>query len=82
VQVLPGIWKADIKAAFRRVPLKAEHTWAAAVAFKVAGKVPVSSQTCAFGCLLLLFGRYGSPSTAPARLAQAPQCIHGNDWGS
>ena len=54
VQVLPGIWKADIKAAFRRVPLKAEHTWAAAVAFKAAGKVHGSSQPYAFEGLSLL----------------------------
>ena len=38
-QVLPGMWKADIKAAFRRMPIKKAHTWAAAVTFKAAGKV-------------------------------------------
>ena len=35
---MPGLWKADIKAAFRRIPIKKAHTWAAAVVFKAAGK--------------------------------------------
>ena len=37
--MLPGMWKADLKAAFRRMPIKKAHTWAAAVTFKAAGKV-------------------------------------------
>ena len=39
VQVVPGMVKADIKAAFRRMPIKSEHRWAAAIVFKAEGKV-------------------------------------------
>ena len=39
VQVVPGIWKADIKAAFRRMPICKEHRWAAAIAFKAENQV-------------------------------------------
>ena len=40
--VIPSLWKADIDAAFRRVPLDPAHRWAAAVAFKCAGRAWVS----------------------------------------
>ena len=33
----PGLWKADIDAAFRRVPLQDAHKWAAAVAYIFQG---------------------------------------------
>ena len=36
---LPGLWKADIKSAFRRIPIKPSHRWAAAIAFESQGKV-------------------------------------------
>ena len=36
---MPGIWKADIDSAFRRIPIKPSHRWAAAVAFQAKGKV-------------------------------------------
>ena len=35
---MPGLWKADISSAFRRIPIKPSHRWAAAVAFKRHGK--------------------------------------------
>ncbi len=34
----PGLWKADIDAAFRRVPLQDPHKWAAAVAYIFQGE--------------------------------------------
>ena len=34
----PGLWKADIDAAFRRVPLQESHQWAAAVAYLYHGE--------------------------------------------
>ena len=34
----PGLWKADIDAAFRRIPLKEDHKWAAAVAYIFEGE--------------------------------------------
>ncbi len=37
--VVPGLWKADIDAAFRRVPIRACHRWACGVAFVVHGVV-------------------------------------------
>ena len=35
----PGLYKADIEAAFRRVPVKPEHRWACGVAFMRNGQV-------------------------------------------
>ena len=34
----PGLWKADIDAAFRRVPLQESHQWAAVVAYLYHGE--------------------------------------------
>ena len=36
------MWKADIDAAFRRVPLKESHRWAAAVAYMFQGEAWVA----------------------------------------
>ena len=36
---LPGLWKADVDAAFRRVPIKPEHRWASGVAFRLSEMV-------------------------------------------
>ena len=35
----PGLWKADIDAAFRRIPIRADQRWACGVAFRAHGKV-------------------------------------------
>ena len=35
---LPGLLKADIDSAFRRVPLRREHRWAAAIVYMHDGK--------------------------------------------
>ena len=39
---VPHLWKADIDAAFRRVPLMRSHAWAAGVAYVVDGRPLVS----------------------------------------
>ncbi len=39
---LPHLWKADIDAAFRRVPVAPEHRWACGVAFVAGGETYVS----------------------------------------
>ena len=36
---IPGLFKADVDAAFRRIPICPAHRWAACVAFIVAGQV-------------------------------------------
>ena len=41
MNVLPGLWKADVDAAFRRIPLRPEHRWAAAIVFACKGVVCV-----------------------------------------
>jgi hypothetical protein len=41
LSIVPGMWKVDIDAAFRRVPLKDTQRWAGAIAFKVGDKVGV-----------------------------------------
>ena len=38
IGMAPWLWKADIDAAFRRVPLAAAHRWAAVVAYLVDGR--------------------------------------------
>ena len=38
----PGLWKADVDSAFRRVPLTTEHMWAAGVAYLFNGIVYVA----------------------------------------
>ena len=37
--VVPGLLKADIDSAFRRIPIKPAHRWAYGVVFLVAGQV-------------------------------------------
>ena len=41
--MLPGLWKADTDAAFRRIPLKTEHFWVAVIAFLFEGEVVIST---------------------------------------
>jgi len=41
VGVLPGLLKADIDAAFRRIPIRPVHRWTCGIAFKVDGSVGV-----------------------------------------
>ena len=38
----PGVWKADVDAAFRRIPVRPIHRWAAGVAYVADGDVWVS----------------------------------------
>ena len=47
---VPGLIKADVNAAFRRIPLLPAHRWAAAIAYKVGAVVMVSCHNaCMFG---------------------------------
>ena len=39
MSVLPGLFKADVNAAFRRVPLRPDHRWCAAVVYRHEGKI-------------------------------------------
>ena len=48
------MFKADIDAAFRRIPVKPAHRWACGVAFRVMGRVRfVSWQHAALLCYWL-----------------------------
>ena len=50
--VIPGLFKADIDAAFRRIPIKPAHRWACGVAFRVKNKVFCSQHlACPFGAV-------------------------------
>ena len=51
---LPGLWKADVDAAFRRLPIKAEHRWAASVAFRLDGEVSLFLYCISSLCDVLL----------------------------
>lgn len=49
---LPGLLKADIDSAFRRVPLRKDHRWAAAIVYMYDGKAWVSvHKACPFGAM-------------------------------
>ena len=48
---VPGLWKADVDAAFRRVPVRADHRWACGIAFVVKGVV--RRRVSAYVCLWL-----------------------------
>jgi hypothetical protein len=50
----PAFWKADIDAAFRRIPLKADQSWAAGVAFMHNGVAMAAKHHA------LMFGSLGS----------------------
>ena len=46
----PGLWKADIDAAFRRLPVKPEHRWTQGFAFRCNEQVWCSAHlACPFG---------------------------------
>ena len=45
--VQPGLWKADIDSAFRRIPLLPDHWWACAIAFKHEGELWISEHRAA-----------------------------------
>ena len=50
IGVVPALWKADVDAAFRRIPLRPEHRWAAAVVFKCLQELVVAiHNACPFG---------------------------------
>ena len=40
---VPGLWKADVDAAFRRIPLRADHKWAAGITYVHDGVTYVAS---------------------------------------
>ena len=46
----PGLFKADVDAAFRRIPLRPDHRWAAAVAYRYRGQIMMAvHRACPFG---------------------------------
>jgi hypothetical protein len=52
VHETPHLWKADVNSAFRRVPLKPSHSWAAGVAFMHGGRTWISFHyACPFGAV-------------------------------
>ena len=81
--VIPGLWKADIDAAFRRVPVRACHRWACGVAFVVHGVV----RSCALGCclhVLVVFwacgARHITPGMPLARSGLLAASTPGKEW--
>jgi len=64
------LWKADINAAFRRVPLKESHKWAAGITYLFEGKVWVSfHHGMPFGAMSSVYAwhRVGAALAAIAR---------------
>ena len=74
---IPGLFKADVDAAFRRIPICPAHRWAACVAFIVAGQVWFLSlaHVC---CRALSAARYAARRTQHARLEQSAPYMRGN----
>ena len=57
VGVIPGLMKADISSAFRRIPICPEHRWAAGIAFKQGDTVWCSQHlSCMFGAVASVHG--------------------------
>ena len=57
-----GLWKADIKSAYRRVPIRPDHRWLSWVALVVDGQTKVSRHnSCMFGAVgsVLAWDRIG-----------------------
>ena len=49
---VPGLFKADIKAAYRRVPIRKERRWACGLAFVSGGQIYAASHAaCPFGAV-------------------------------
>ena len=54
----PGLWKADVDSAFRRVPINPQQRWCCGIAFKWQGKVRLPSHDSAYlfqCCVCFLF---------------------------
>jgi hypothetical protein len=48
----PGLWKADIDAAYRRIPVRSDQRWLVWVVMQVCGKTYASRHNCMpFGCV-------------------------------
>ena len=83
---VPGIWKADIDSAFRRLPICAKHRWVSGFSFKQGGDVWISQHhACPFGAIASVHAweRIGE---AIAKIAwvvlRLPMCRHVDDYFS
>ena len=50
---VPSFWKADVDAAFWRIPVSPEHRWACGIAFRHGSQVgprSVARVVCVFAC--------------------------------
>ena len=78
---VPGLWKADIDAAFRRIPVRPEHRWACGIAFMVGKQVCLiffvfSVVRCLW--LISVSLRFSVRDTMLARLVVWLRGMHGN----
>ena len=74
---IPGLLKADIDAAYRRVPVKPDHRWACGVAFSVEGQV--QRRVVHHLRLCLCVRRYIARGMLPHRSAPLHQCTGGRE---
>ena len=74
---VPGLMKADVDSAFRRIPVRADHRWACGVAFVVGWQV------CSLPCGVMLAQcnsrRFSSQCTRRVRLAPSALCTRGKE---
>ena len=55
-QEIPGLWKADVDSAFRRIPVRPEHRWACGIVFLAGSQVcsPFSCANCVLRCFCFI----------------------------
>ena len=70
VGIVPGLFKADMDSAYRRVPIDVDHIWASGIAFLCGGQIWTSvHNACPFGAVASVHGweRVGALITHIAR---------------
>ena len=77
VQEVPGLIKADVDSAYRRVPIRPEHRWACGVAFRAFGQVPNLGARVG-PCHLFALLRSSLRGTLHALLVQLRRFTRGN----
>jgi hypothetical protein len=80
----PWLWKADVDAAFRRIPIRESHKWAAGVAYLLEGEPWVAfHEGMPFGATgsVVAWHRIGALITSIARkLLHLPVFRYVDDW--
>ena len=83
---VPGLWKADVESAFRRIPIRPSHRWVCGFGFKHDDDVWVSEHyACPFGAVASVHAweRVGEAIARIARvILKLPVCRYVDDYFS